>query len=58
MSYGKPKEKNITHSGWIDDLSEEEEKVLAMGHKLDAEMKSGKRDKIKVGILDEIGVKE
>ena len=50
--------KKIANSAWIDDLSEEEEKVLAMGHKLDAEMKSGKRDKIKVGILDEIGIKE
>lgn len=53
------KTKNIAHSGWIDELSEEEEKVLKHGAAIDAYMKSKKSSKLmKVGMLDDIGVEE
>lgn len=51
--------KSIARSSWIDDLSEEEQKVLEIGHKIDTLMRQGKYDKrIKVGVLDDIGVED
>ena len=46
--------KDLAKSGWIDDLTEEEEAVLKHSAELDNYMKSGKLNKkIKIGILDE-----
>jgi hypothetical protein len=55
----KRKTKDIAHSEWIDELSEEEEEVLRHGAAIDNYMRSGKADKkIKIGMLDDLGVKE
>lgn len=57
--YNKNKVKNIANSKWVDELSEEEEEVLRHGAAIDSYMKSGKADKrIKIGMLDDLGVKE
>lgn len=44
--------KSLAKSGWIDDLSEEEEKVLIKTHALDEKLRSSKNP-IKIGILKE-----
>ena len=44
--------RSLAKSGWIDDLSEEEEKVLKKTHALDEKLRSSK-DAIKIGILKE-----
>jgi hypothetical protein len=50
------KEKRIAQSAWVDDLTEEERIVLERGHRLDNEMKKNKR--IRVGVLDELGIED
>jgi len=44
--------KSLAKSGWIDDLSEEEEKVLKRTHELDEKLRASKNP-IKIGILKE-----
>ena len=56
MNYGKNSAKRISNTRWLDELSEEEEKVLELAHNLDSKMRNSKP--IKVGILDEIGIKK
>jgi hypothetical protein len=46
--------KDIAKSGWIDDLSEEENKVLHKSHALDEKMKNSKPHVIKIGWLEDI----
>ena len=46
---------SLARSKWIDDLSDEEMKVLQKAHKLDADLKNGKYSKpFKVGLIDDL----
>lgn len=48
MSTNKMTTKSIARSGWIDDLSEEEEKMLIKTHALDEKLRKAKlKDTIK-----------
>jgi hypothetical protein len=46
--------KDIAKSGWIDDLSEEENKVLYKSHALDEKMREANPHVIKIGWLEDI----
>jgi len=44
--------RSLAKSGWIDDLSEEEEKVLRKTHAVDEKLRTSK-EPIKIGLLKE-----
>jgi len=52
------KVKKIADSKWIEELSEEEEEVLRMGHALDKKMKESNTKKFKTAIFNGTGIKE
>jgi phosphate uptake regulator len=52
------KVKKLANSKWIDELSEEEEEVLRMGHALDEKMKRSKSKPFKTGIFDGTTIEE